>query len=258
MDRARAVLAEIDLVDVRVQQVALVVAQLERHRHEGFSDLAPPGREAAARVRQEVAAHELLRQRARAFANLAGRDVDEHRAHDGDRVDAEVAVETPVLDGLQRVGQERRDVAGRDDEPVLAVRREQAADQERIQAHDRGAAAARVAQRRDAAADERDRDELLGLRVAGERETARRDLDAAQAHAIRAGPDEARILAVAEALELGDEVLDRQRAARVELERGRVDLRRDVPAAALELAGRRPREIAAVGDGQHEADGREA
>ena len=39
---ACAVLAEIDLVDVRVQQVVLVVAQLERHCHERFAQLAAP------------------------------------------------------------------------------------------------------------------------------------------------------------------------------------------------------------------------
>ena len=39
---ARAVLAEIDLVDVGVQQIALVVAHLERHGHERFAQLAAP------------------------------------------------------------------------------------------------------------------------------------------------------------------------------------------------------------------------
>ena len=41
VDRARAVLAEIDLVDVRVQQLALAVPHLEGHRHERFAELAP-------------------------------------------------------------------------------------------------------------------------------------------------------------------------------------------------------------------------
>src|SRR5690349_24825182 len=77
MDRARAVLTEINLVDVGVQDFALAVAQLERDGHEGLSDLAPPSREAAARVRQEVAAHQLLGQSAGAFADLARRDVHE-------------------------------------------------------------------------------------------------------------------------------------------------------------------------------------
>jgi hypothetical protein len=69
---------------------------------------------------------------------------------------------------------------------------------------------------------------------------------------------QSRILAITEPLQLGDEVLGGERSARIELERRRVDLGRDVPAAAFELAGRRPSQIAAIRDGQHEADGREA
>jgi hypothetical protein len=67
-----------------------------------------------------------------------------------------------------------------------------------------------------------------------------------------------RVLAVAEALELGDQVVGRERAARVELERRGVNLGRDVPAAPFELAGRLPREVAAVREGQHQRHGREA
>jgi hypothetical protein len=138
---ASAILAQVDLVDVCVQQIALVVTDFERHGHERFAQLARP----RALVRQEVAPDQLLRQRARAFANLAGRHVDEQRARHGDGIDPEVAIEPPVLDGLQRVGQQRRNLAGRDDEPVFAVRREQAADQDRVQPDDRRGAAARVA-----------------------------------------------------------------------------------------------------------------
>jgi hypothetical protein len=254
VDRARAVLSQVDLVDVRVHELALRVAELERYRHECLADLARPGH----LVRQEVAAHELLRQRARALADLAGRNVHEDRARDCDRVDAEVTVEAPVLDGFERLDEQRRDLVGPDDDAVLAVRWEQAADQQRVQPHDRRRPARCVAQRGDAAADERDRNELLGLGVAGERKAARRELDAAQTEAVRAGPREARIFAVAQAAQLRDEQLGRQRAPHVELERRRIDLRRNVPAAAFELARGRPGEVSAVGDDEHERYGRQA
>ncbi len=128
--RACAVLAEIDLVDVRGHEVGFVVAQLERDRHERLAQLARP----AALVAQEVAAHELLRERARALSDLARREIHERSAQHSEHVDAVVLVEAPVLDRLQGRRQERRNVGRRDDQPVLAVRREQAADQERIEA----------------------------------------------------------------------------------------------------------------------------
>jgi hypothetical protein len=93
--------------------------------------------------------------------------------------------------------------------PVLAVRGEQAADQQRIQPHDRCRPAARVAQRRDPAADEADRNELLRFRVARERETARRELHAAESQPVRARVFEPRIFAIAEPLDFRDQVLGR-------------------------------------------------
>ena len=51
--------------------------------------------------------------------------------------DAVVRVELAVLDGLQRRGQQRRHLVRRDDDAVLAVDREDAADQQRVEADHR-------------------------------------------------------------------------------------------------------------------------
>ncbi len=126
-----------------------------------------------------------------------------------------VRVEALVLDGFERGREQRRNVLRRDDQAIFAVRREQAADQEGVQAHDRRVGALFVAQPRDAAARERDRHEPRGLIVASELEAARRDFHAPQADAIRAGRGQARILAITEPLELGHEVVLRKRTAGV-------------------------------------------
>src|SRR5882672_5395745 len=186
--RAPAVLAEIDLVHVRVHELVLVVAQLERNRHERLAQLARP----AALVAQEIATHELLRERARALAYLSGSDVDEGGTEHCDDVDAVVLLEAPVFDGFERLGQQRRYVGRRDDEPVLAVRGKQAADWQWVEAHDRGVRALRVPDRCDAAVRERERHEPLGLRVAGEVEAARGHLEAREPDPIRAGARQTR------------------------------------------------------------------
>ena len=135
-------------------------------------------------------------------------------ACDGDRVDAEMAVETPIFDGFQRVGEQRRNVAGCDDEPVFAVRREQAADQTAD-----SAARSRPRCRASRAARRYGRPRTRSRRAA--RVPCRRRTRSRASRA-RAGPSphdtcraaEPRVLAITEALELGDQVLDRQRAAR--------------------------------------------
>ena len=229
--RAVAVLAEIDLVYVRLHEIVLVVAQLERQRHERLVQLAGPG----PLVAEKIAANELLSQRARALLDLAGREVHERGPQHRERVDAVMLREASVLDRDQRGRQERRGLVGRDDQAILAVRGEETPDQERIEPCDRGVLAAFVADVVDAALRERERDEPRGLDVARVVEAPGRDLDSIEPDAVSAGPRQPRILAIAQALELAHEVLGSERAARIELERRRVDLRGQVPAPALEL-----------------------
>ena len=248
VDRTRAVLAEIDLVHVGVQQVRFVVAHLQRDRHQRLAQLAPP----AALVRQEIAAHELLRERARALPELAAREIDECGACDRSKIDAVMLREAAILDGLQRRAEQRRNLLRSENQPILAVRGKQAANQKRIQPDDRGRLPARVPQRGDPPAGERDRDEPRGLDVALDREAAGRKLHAAEADAIRAGACESRIFGKAQPIELRGQILDCERASRIQLERRGVDLCGQVPAASLELPRDRPREERTVEHGDHE------
>ena len=59
-----------------------------------------------------------------------------------------VRVELAVLDRLQRFGQQRRHLRRRDDDAILAVDREDAADQQRIEADYRNIRAGGIAERR--------------------------------------------------------------------------------------------------------------
>ena len=231
MDRARAVLPEIDLVDVGVHDVRLLEATLENDGHHRFLGLAPQRAPAV----EEVALHQLLRERAAALLDLPGAHVDEHRAQDRQRIDAVVAVELAVLDRLERRGQQRRNLVRGDDDPVLAVQREDAADQQRVEADHRHVRALRVRERGDRVAGEPDPQRARGLRLVRVAEGAQVHVHAVAATAIRARPVGRCLRKVAEPLELLDEPRGGQRLPDVELDRLRVDACRKRPAPSLEL-----------------------
>src|SRR5690606_37360028 len=94
-----AALAEVDLVEVGLEDHALVVARLDDQRVQDLVELAAPGLLAA--DAQQAAARQLLGERARALARLAGLEVDPGRARDAAHVDAVVVGEVAVLDRLQ-------------------------------------------------------------------------------------------------------------------------------------------------------------
>ena len=171
VDCASAVLPEINLVDIGVHDVRLLEATLEDDGHHRFLGLAPQRAPAV----EEIALHQLLGQRAAALLDLPGAHVDEHRPQDRQRVDAVVAVELAVLDGLERLGQQRRHLVRGDDDPVLAVQRENAADQQRIEADDRNVRALRIGERGDRVAGEADpqRDARPAARPNSERPAGR-------------------------------------------------------------------------------------
>ena len=231
VDRARAVLPEIDLVDVGVHDVRLLEATLENDGHHRFLGLAPQRAPAV----EEVALHQLLGQRAAALLDLPGAHVDEHRAQDRQRIDAVVAVELAVLDRLERRGQQRRDLVRGDDDPVLAVQREDAADQQRVEADDRNVRALRIGERGDRVAGEADPQRARGLRLVRVAKGPQVQVHAIAATAVRARPFGRRLRQVAEPLELLDEPRGRQRLSDVELDRLRVDACRQRPAPSLEL-----------------------
>ena len=96
--------AEIDRVQIRVQDVLLGVALFQLHRDR---DLAHLSRERAIR-RELLEPRELLGQRAAPFDDAAAAPVAPRGLHDADAVDAVVRVEAAILDGEERVDHVRR------------------------------------------------------------------------------------------------------------------------------------------------------
>lgn len=100
VDRLPAALAQVDLVEIGLQDGALVVTRLHDHRVQDLVELAGEGLFLA--DAEQAAACQLLGQGAGALADLAaGARHDPGRAHHAAQVDAVVAVEVAVLDRLQ-------------------------------------------------------------------------------------------------------------------------------------------------------------
>jgi hypothetical protein len=227
-----AVLAHEHLVDVGRQDVVLLVAPLQQDGHRGLGDLAAPG---AAAV-EEIALHQLLGEGAAALAHFAGAQVDHECAADALRVDAPVPREAAVLDRDQRVGQERGNLAGREHDAILAVRRENAADAHRVEPEQRQVAALGVANAAHAGAAEIDLRDGRGLQAVREAERPRHEPHAAVLAPPEARPGRAAVgRPVALRAEQFDELAYGQRQAGIELDRLGEHLRGLVPAPAFEL-----------------------
>ena len=106
VDGAVAVLAEVDLVEVGLEDLLLAVVQLEQHRHAELGELALQ----RALGREEEVLHQLLRQRAAALEPVSA---DEAHGGPGDaaRVEAAVGVEIAVLGREERLHQVLRHLA---------------------------------------------------------------------------------------------------------------------------------------------------
>ena len=124
--------AEIDRVQIRVQDVLLRVALFEPHRDR---DLAHLAREGAIR-RELLEPRQLLGQRAAPFDDAAAAPVAPGRLDDADAVDAVVRVEAAVLDGEERVDHVRRHAVERH---VLALFDEEGKDLAVLPVEDDGA-----------------------------------------------------------------------------------------------------------------------
>jgi len=149
-------------------------------------------------------------------------------------------VELAVFDRLERGGQQRRHLVGRHDDPVLAMDREDAADQQRIEAHDGDLAALRVLEARDRVAAEPEAQRAGVLAFVREAKIAHEHADLVAAPAIGARPIGVRDREIAEPLEFLREAPRRQLLAGVELDRLRVDPGGQRPAPPLELRGDAP------------------
>ena len=95
--------AEIDPVEVDFEDLVLAEAMLEPQRQQSLADFA--GEVALGRQEQDLG--ELLGDRAAALHDMAGAQIGDGGAQQTDRIDAEMAVETPVLgrdDRLRQIG----------------------------------------------------------------------------------------------------------------------------------------------------------
>ncbi len=170
-----AVLAQVNFIDVGIQQIFLVEMCFENNRHERLTNFSPQ----CLPIVEEITLYELLRHRAAALGDFARANIGDKCTQHGDRINAKMPVETAVLDYLERRGQQCRDLVRGDDQPVFAVARENAADEEGVETHDWNViedAFISSAQPADAVVVEFDRQEHRALKFIPELEAARNEL----------------------------------------------------------------------------------
>ena len=114
-DLHRSVLAEVDLVEVRLEDLLLAVASFEQHRHEHLVNLAWP---TALRVEEEVF-DELLRQRRTAVRDVAVADVGDERTKRAADGDPFMMVEVLVFGRDNRLAHDLWHGVERDRQPVF-------------------------------------------------------------------------------------------------------------------------------------------
>ena len=154
-DRLRAALAQVDLVEIGLEDGALVVARFQQQRKQDFLELAGVGLFLA--DPEQAAARQLLGQRAGALAGIAaGFHVDEHGAQHAAEVHPDVVVEVAVLDRLQAGDQQFRHFLDPHQPPLFLLLAVQGGDARRVQARAaQRLAAAEVADRHDFASGQR-------------------------------------------------------------------------------------------------------
>ena len=233
VDGARAVLAEIHLVEVGDEDFFLGEMRLEPQCHHRLGHLAAE----ALLVGQKVVLDQLLRQRAAALHHAAGPQVGPQGAQDAQHIDAVMLIEAPVLDQFDARAQQRRHVGGREDQPVFAVDGKYAADHGRIEAEHRQLRAIALPQGRDRVRVRADRD-LLGFPLlVDEAHAARMQIEGAAVPPIQSGARGGIAGAVMQAAQFLLEIVRRDLRTHVEFERRRVDARRHGPVPALEFPG---------------------
>jgi hypothetical protein len=109
--------AEVDLVQIEVEDIVLAELVLETQREDDLLQLAlepPLGRE-------QQRLHDLLRDRAAALDDALVRHVHDEGARDAERIDAGMPVEVGVLGGEERLAHVGRHALQGDDVPPLDV-----------------------------------------------------------------------------------------------------------------------------------------
>ena len=128
MNPAIAILAEVDLVGVGRENLLLAVVILENQGDVRFPQLALE----SSLARKVEILDKLLGDGAATLCAPLEQGV-EKCAQGATRVDPEMAVETPVLDGKQCLLEHRRDLVVAQDDPVLVVTRIDASDLQRLE-----------------------------------------------------------------------------------------------------------------------------
>ncbi len=129
VDGALAVLAQVHLVKIGLEDLLFAVVQLQQHRHRHFHQLAGE----SAVLREPEILHQLLGQGAAALHQAAGFNVGHHGAGQPPRRDPVVLIEITVLGGQQHLHQQRRHPVQGHEHPVLGVAGVDAADLQRLQ-----------------------------------------------------------------------------------------------------------------------------
>ena len=246
VDRLRATLAEVHLVEISLEDFALLVARVDDQRVQDLVALASQGLLAA--DAEQSTARELLGQRAGALPGFARARVDERRAQHAAEVDADVAVEVAVLDRLETGDQQLRHFVDADQPTLFVLLSIQRRDARGIQAHaTHGVPRAHVAHGGHPSAGQRHLDAARADRAADVLESAAADRPASAT---------ARICAYAAtiALAIGRGVefrLERRcvdRGARHEFERTCIHAGRQLPAQLSEALADFVVQIQHVGD----------
>ena len=237
MDRLAATLAQVHLVEIGLEDGALVVARFHDQRVQHFVELA--GDRLLLADAEQAAAGQLLGERRGALAALAtGADGYPHRAGNAGQVDAVVAVEVLVLDRLQAGHQQIRRLIHADQAALFLLLPVQRGDACRIQPRGlQRLAVVGVAQRSDRAVGQRQlqparSDAAIDIVVAaaGNNETP-------TVHRIGGRLLALSVIAVGGRGQLGLQGRRVQRLARRKHQRTRIHTGRDLPAQLTEALG---------------------
>ena len=226
-----AILTEKHLVHVGFEDLALVVMQLEQHRHHGFGGLARQG----TLVVQVEVLHQLLGQGTTALHQAPGGGVDPQRTGDPLGGNTEVIEVVAVFHRHQRVDQIGRNLIQLDQDAILLMRRVQTADQQRLEPRHGQIAAIALVQAGDVVPGEAYPDSLRRLGAFVELKTAAVQFDVVAGDRHRPRTVDHAFTAIAQRIEFAQEVVLGQFLPDEQFQRSGIDLRRHRPALAGEL-----------------------
>ena len=236
MDGAAAVLAQVDLVGVGLQDIFLWIAQLQEDGHEGLVDLPLQ----APLVRQIKILDQLLGEGTAALDHGPGLEVLDGGPEDRQGIDADMGAEGAIFHGLEGIDKEGRQVRGLHQDPILVMNRVDAVDHDRIEPHQGGllalvAIVAGVGDAGDMTVADLDGDEAFRLGAVPELEAPGTDHEVAIGLLVGARARRLGQFPVIQPLQLGQQLLGRQGGAGIEFQRARVHPGRQGPALTLEL-----------------------